>query len=65
MPRPEATRWPRRKRTLLLNGVEGCGRSSEDRRDAEGGSEDVEKSTDKSAERRKHAFRTASGKAAR
>ncbi len=49
----------------VLDGVEGYGGSSEDRRDAEGGSEDVEKSTDKSAERRKHAFRTASGKAAR
>src|SRR6267142_1307567 len=39
----------------VFDGVEGHG----------GGSEDVEKSTDKSAERRKHAFRTASGKAAR
>src|SRR5437660_1427783 len=49
----------------VLDGVEGDSGSGEDCGDAEGGGEDVEKSANKRAERRKDAFAAASGEAAR
>src|SRR5882757_2100918 len=49
----------------VLDGMKGNGGSGEDCRDAEGGSEYMEKSADKGAERRKDAFAAASSKAAR
>jgi len=48
----------------VFDGVKCHGGSGKDRGDAQRGGKDMEESTNKSAERRKDAFATASGKAA-